>query len=55
MERQKSKPARTFRDNYRLMDPAELTPEERWDLIVELLAEMCLAPESKPDNQPTPS
>jgi len=42
-----------LRPNY-LMEPDELTPEERWDLIVELLAEMCLASESKPDNQSSP-
>lgn len=31
-----------LRVDSRLMDPSEMTPEERWDEIVELLAIMAL-------------
>jgi len=47
--------ARRLRENCHLMEPDELTPQERWERIIELLAEMCLAPESEPDDTSSPS
>ena len=42
-----------MRDHFRLMEPDELTPEERWERVVELLALMCLEPaEQRPDQPP---
>lgn len=42
-----------MRDHFRLMEPDELTPEERWERVAELLALMCLTPESEgPEQRP---
>ena len=37
-----------LRSNHHLMEPEELTPEERWDRIVELLAVMSMPDTSRP-------
>ena len=41
-----------MRDHFRLMEPDELTPEERGGRVVELLALACLEPGAQPPELP---
>lgn len=52
MATNQTKGHRRLRDHFRLMEPDELTPEERWERVVELLALACLAPAAQPPDQP---
>jgi len=52
MESNRTKHRRRLRANFRLMEPDELTPEERWERVVELLALACLEPAAQPPDQP---
>lgn len=52
MESNATKGRRRLRDHFRLMEPDELTPEERWERVVELLALACLESAAHPPGQP---
>lgn len=52
MKSNEARGRRRLRDNFRLMEPDELTPEERWERVAELLALMCLTPEAEGSDRP---